>query len=555
MATTNTSHKLTSVLGDSSESSTASFTAALAVILGTSLLVVWKTLRPKPKQDNSLQSLPWVPTSIPFVGLGAAYFGGGPFPLLLRLKEEYGQTFGATVFGRPWVFCLNREDVMALYKAPDKQVSMLKPLLSLVGFTFPQDGGYPTKELEQKISVRGGVGQTNVFAMVHALKKDKMMAWIPSLRHLLKETFAKLPDQGTVSLFDWCQELITKITVQVLLGDVVAQDPEFLDTYTQLFNEGDPEAAFATAETAVQTLFETSVWGERRVFAKVRDLLDPYFDQEIQRICVDQEPESPDESMMQSFIRSWYAKLGQDLEAIQRAKRRLLNDIFFTTFAAFTNSYGGAAWLFYHILKNTSGCADKILPEIQQTQQAWDRAAQENKTPTEFDCPHLEMTLTEISRLYTPGGVLRETLVPFQLPSTGITLPPGTMVSMSVGMFARDPEIFSNPLDFDPSRHSPEQKRANPNYFMTPFGAGTHPCAGRKFAYFEMALFVMEAFAEFDLTLLPEQQQQSPTDAFTQQAIGTKQKNHPPLDPKQAAMIWRTAKPVIVQYKRKTASR
>lgn len=519
---------------------------ALAVILLTSLFL-WRTLTRS--MDDALRSLPQVSPSIPFLGLGPAYFGG-PFPLFLRLKKEYGDTFVSTVFGKSWVFCLTRDDHVAIYKAPENQISMLRPVQWLAGFTFPQEcrSDYPTEELYKKISMRGGLGPSNVFSIVHSLKKDKMMAWILPLQKVLKDAFAELPDEGTVSLFDWCQELITTITVWVLLGESVTHNKELLKTYTKLFNEGDPEVGFAGPFKVFQTMIETQVLGERRAFPKLRALLEPYFDAEVQRICIDKVPEDPSESVMQSFIRSWHQKLNQDVEALKCAKRRILNELFLFTFAAFSNSYGGAAWLVYHIIGNTSGCGDKVLPEIQQMQQKWSEAAKEGKIPTEFNCPNLEWTLTEVARLYTPGAVLREAMIPFKLPSTGVTVPPGTMINLSVGMISRDPRVFPNPLTFDPNRHSPEQKSANPNYFMTTFGAGAHPCAGKKFAVYEMALFVMEALAEFDMTIEPG----PPTDEFTKQAIGKTQENHPPLDPFQAGFIWRPTEPVVVQYKRKT---
>ena len=134
------------------------------------------------------------------------------------------------------------------------------------------------------------------------------------------------------------------------------------------------------------------------------------------------------------------------------------------------------------------------------------------------------------------------------MPSTGVTIPSGTFISISSALAQRREDCFEEPLAFDPWRFSPERKDKNTSALFA-FGSGAHPCAGRKFAIYEMALFEAEILQKFDLQLedLP------PVDDFTASVMGggTVDPNHPPLDPSQVAFLWRPCVPVMVQYKRK----
>jgi cytochrome P450 len=526
---------------------TATVVAASTVVVATAVAYLLYVRRTTDKGSACWDQIPHVPSPLPFLGVGPSYFSG-VFPFSMKFRDTFGATYAATVFGRRWLFLSHRQDVLSILKAPERHISMLKATFALAGFTFPQErmADYASKEISDKIAFRGGQGPSNTPAIIHSIRKEKRLAWLPAIRDVVQQAFAKLPDKGTVSLFDWCQSFITSITVRVLLGDVVTRDADLLDNFVALFREGDPEVGFGGPLKSFTTLLETFFYGERRVFCKVRALLYPHVDAEIQRICVDQAPEQDNESVLQTFVRRWYAKLNQDVRLVRIAKRRIVNELFLFTFAAFTNSYAGTAWVIYHVLKNTNGVGDKIRSELDTLQTELDKDDPSVFKAADINCPYLEWTILEISRLYTPGNLVRETLVPWKMPSTGLTIPSGTFLNFSVGLAHRDPASFPNPLKFHPERFDPAKKAENPGVLFS-FGAGAHPCPGRKFAVYEMALFVVEALQNFDLTLeaLP------PTNAFTAEAMGPDHDCHPPLDPSQVGFIWRTAEPVMVSYRRK----
>ena len=315
------------------------------------------------------------------------------------MKECNGKPFYATIFGRRWLFLFDPKDMLAVLKSPEKKISMLTAAYYIGGFAFPNDRrqDYSTQEAFQKIASRNGQGPSGTPHIIHSIRKEKRLAWLPAIRQVLQQCFDKLPEQGSVELFSWCQHLIINITVRVLLGEFVLRDQGLLETFANLFYEGDPEVGFQGPLKSFASTMECFVFGERRVFGKVRELLYPYVDEEIQRLCIDKVPESDDESVLQTFVRMWYKKVDQDVDLLRQARRRIVNDVFLFSFAAFTNSYAGSAWVLYHCLRNTSGVGNEIRQEVE-------RIPKDNAVH-ELDCPVLEMTVLEISRLYTPGNL------------------------------------------------------------------------------------------------------------------------------------------------------
>jgi cytochrome P450 len=77
-------------------------------------------------------------------------------------------------------------------------------------------------------------------------------------------------------------------------------------------------------------------------------------------------------------------------------------------------------------------------------------------------------------------------------------LPSGTIVGMSSWMMHRDPEVFPDPMKFDPERwlQSTEQtQRLNHN--MVPFGRGSRQCVGMPLAYAEVYVMLGTMFRRF----------------------------------------------------------
>ncbi|MGJ3240246.1 MAG: cytochrome P450 [Anaerolineae bacterium] len=103
---------------------------------------------------------------------------------------------------------------------------------------------------------------------------------------------------------------------------------------------------------------------------------------------------------------------------------------------------------------------------------------------------YLEQVLREVERMYPPvpagfRGVTEE------IEFNGYRVPAGwTAVYMITGGAHYDPNIFTNPHQFDPDRFSPERNEAQVPFSMVGFGGGSRVCVGFAFAQLEMKVLM-----------------------------------------------------------------
>ena len=119
---------------------------------------------------------------------------------------------------------------------------------------------------------------------------------------------------------------------------------------------------------------------------------------------------------------------------------------------------------------------------------------------------YLGQTLKEGLRLHPPvPGTSRVTTKLEEL--GGYQIPSGTPVGVSWFTLHRSPEIWYEPHNFDPDRFSPDAKSSSNGvrsaYF--PFSVGPRTCIGQTFAQFEARVLMARLLQEFELTLLPGQ--------------------------------------------------
>lgn len=109
---------------------------------------------------------------------------------------------------------------------------------------------------------------------------------------------------------------------------------------------------------------------------------------------------------------------------------------------------------------------------------------------TPDDVPRLGHTvrvLHEALRLCPPGaGTPR--LLKKDLAVDGYRVQAGTMAVISFYAMHRDPELWPDPLSFDPDRFRPERSQGRNRWQYLPFGGGPRSCIGDHFAMLEATL-------------------------------------------------------------------
>jgi len=99
-----------------------------------------------------------------------------------------------------------------------------------------------------------------------------------------------------------------------------------------------------------------------------------------------------------------------------------------------------------------------------------------------------EMAFKEAMRINPPvPGIPRAAVREFRF--KGHDIPAGTRVAISPLFTHRMPELWPQPLEFDPLRFADGIVRSRPKYAWVPFGGGAHMCLGLHFAYMQAKSF------------------------------------------------------------------
>ena len=113
----------------------------------------------------------------------------------------------------------------------------------------------------------------------------------------------------------------------------------------------------------------------------------------------------------------------------------------------------------------------------------------------------LDLVMNEAIRLVSPvQWAMRQTVRDTEL--LGHYIPKGTNVIAYPGMNHRLPELWTDPLKFDPDRFTePRNEHKRHRYAFTPFGGGAHKCIGMAFGQFEIKTIMHRLLRRYRLEL------------------------------------------------------
>lgn len=187
----------------------------------------------------------------------------------------------------------------------------------------------------------------------------------------------------------------------------------------------------------------------------------------------------------------------EDADTGERMTDLQLRDELITLFSAgHETSANALAWTWYLLAQN---------PEIVQKLRAEvNTVLADGRMPTFEDLRKLSYTkqvIDEGMRLYPPAWVVgrraeKEIII------NDYKIPKGRNVLLEIYLMHRSPDLWENPLTFDPDRFSPEAvKNRNSNQYL-PFGAGPRMCIGNHFAVMEMQLLMAAMVQRFDFEIV-----------------------------------------------------
>ncbi|XP_022094638.1 cytochrome P450 3A13-like isoform X2 [Acanthaster planci] len=113
--------------------------------------------------------------------------------------------------------------------------------------------------------------------------------------------------------------------------------------------------------------------------------------------------------------------------------------------------------------------------------------------------PYLDKVVIEALRLYPPiARVTRECTKDTSL--QGMRIRKGTRFIVPIWTIHRDPELWPDPLTFNPDRFSAQNNCLNMDAFLS-FGDGPRSCLGNRFALAEIKIALARILAEFKMQM------------------------------------------------------
>ncbi|WP_406418860.1 cytochrome P450 [Streptomyces sp. NBC_01614] len=176
---------------------------------------------------------------------------------------------------------------------------------------------------------------------------------------------------------------------------------------------------------------------------------------------------------------------------------QICNEVLTLALAGTENTATVLAWVLYELARHPDIEAD-VLGELEQV--LGDR-------PVTFadagQLPILDRVIKEVLRLHVTGWILtRRTLTETRLGTW--TLPAGTNLAFAQHALHRDPDLYPEPLRFDPARWLDGTQKPPPGALL-PWGAGKHRCIGDRFATMELITALATILRQVRFTLAPGQ--------------------------------------------------
>lgn len=179
-------------------------------------------------------------------------------------------------------------------------------------------------------------------------------------------------------------------------------------------------------------------------------------------------------------------------------------------FAGQLNSGINAAWFFIYLATNKEWY-NRVQAEVDGVLARHKDISKPNQTKEEIfaslnvetwesEFPSIDLVLRETIRLQTVGTAFRHNISGKDVvisKKTGEIIPKDAFAMYLVDDVHMNPEVYSNPEEFDPGRFERgEDKKVHFGYIG--WGAGRHPCLGMRFAKLEMMIIGAVFVSLFD---------------------------------------------------------
>nr|XP_022906714.1 cytochrome P450 4C1-like [Onthophagus taurus] len=160
----------------------------------------------------------------------------------------------------------------------------------------------------------------------------------------------------------------------------------------------------------------------------------------------------------------------------------------------------GICWSLF-LLGNNQDVQDKVYEELKQI--LGDKKCPESISDLS-NLKYLECCIKEALRIYPSVPFISRKLTE-DVVIDGYKIPKGVYCNLHIYKVHRDPEIYPDPMKFDPDRFLPENTAKRHPYAYVPFSAGPRNCIGQKFAMYEEKTILSAILMSYKITTIDSQ--------------------------------------------------
>ena len=161
--------------------------------------------------------------------------------------------------------------------------------------------------------------------------------------------------------------------------------------------------------------------------------------------------------------------------------------------AGYETTGNALAYILYELAVNPD-CQETLFEEITQAAPDVDHLSYE----TIQSLPYLDAVIHESMRRH-PIIIFLERVCTkeYKLPGTSIIIKEGDVVRTSPIGISYDPEIYPNPMEFNPENFSKENRSQRSPYAFMDFSLGPRNCLAMRFAMFKMKICISNLVSHF----------------------------------------------------------
>jgi sterol 14-demethylase len=414
-----------------------------------------------------LKTPPQLSGALPVIGHGVDFVRSA-LPLLHRAYQECGEVAGLRVLNRQMYALFGPEAHEAIFRAPDSQLNPQEAyqiMTPVFGKGMVYDA--PPDKMNEQMKM-----------LLPALKDKRMRSYGEVILGEVEQSIASWGDEGEFDLVDYCRVLTNFTSSACLLGPEFrsGMSEEFARVYHDLergvtplsyINKDLPLPSFRKRDKARARMVEliTSIIAARRDSGRVG------------------------EDFLQTLMDAKY-KSGAPL-----TEDEITGMLLAAMFAGHHTSSVTTAWTLLELIQNPA-CLDKVVDEL-------DALLGEDGAVTYHslrDMHETEYAVKEALRLHPPLFMLvRVVREPWTF--KGYHFPVGSWLLISPTVSHQIPEVFAEPLRFDPQRYAPGREEDKRDYAFIAFGGGRHKCMGNAFALLQVKAILAVLLRRYHFSL------------------------------------------------------